>query len=32
MVMLKTLAMLEALKMELLKYGKIEDLRAQEVD
>jgi hypothetical protein len=29
---LKTLAMLEALRMELRKYGKIEDLQAQVVD
>jgi hypothetical protein len=29
---LKTLAMLEALGMELRKYGKIEDLQAQVVD
>jgi hypothetical protein len=30
--MLKTMAMLEALELKLLKYGKIEDLQAQEVD
>jgi hypothetical protein len=29
---LKTMAMLEALKLELLKYGKVEDLQDQEVD
>jgi hypothetical protein len=32
MDLLKTLAMLEALKLELQKYGKIEDLQAQVVD
>jgi hypothetical protein len=32
MDLLTTLAMLEALKLELLKYGKIEDLQAQVVD
>jgi hypothetical protein len=32
MDVLKTMAMFEALKLELLKYGKIEDLQAQEVD
>jgi hypothetical protein len=30
--MLRTIAMLEALKLELLKYGNIEVLQAQEVD
>jgi hypothetical protein len=29
MVVLKTVVMLEALKLELFKYGKIEDLQAQ---
>jgi hypothetical protein len=32
MGVLKTMAMLEALKLELLKYGKVEDLQDQEVD
>jgi hypothetical protein len=32
MDVLKTMAMLEALKLELLKYGKVEDLQDQEVD
>jgi hypothetical protein len=32
MDMLKTMTMLEALKLELIKYDKIEDLKAQEVD
>jgi hypothetical protein len=32
MDMLKTMAVLEALKLKLLKYDNIEDLRAQEVD
>jgi hypothetical protein len=32
MDLLKTLAMLEALKLELQKYDKIEDLQAQVVD
>jgi hypothetical protein len=31
MDVLKTMAMLEALKLELLKYSKIENLQAQEV-
>ena len=32
MDVLKTLAMLEALKLKYFKYGNIEDLQAQEVD
>jgi hypothetical protein len=32
MVVLKIIAMLEALKMKMFKYDKIEDLQAQEVD
>ena len=32
MDVLKTIAMLEALKWKIFKYGKIEDLQAQEVD
>jgi hypothetical protein len=32
MDVLKIMAMLEALKLELIKYGKTEDLQAQEVD
>jgi hypothetical protein len=32
MDVLETMAMMEALKLELLKYGKIEDIQAQEVD
>jgi hypothetical protein len=32
MDVLKTMAMSEVLKLELLKYGKIEDLQAQKVD
>jgi hypothetical protein len=32
MHVLKTLAMLEALKLKLFKYGKIEDLQAHDVD
>jgi hypothetical protein len=32
MNVLKTMAMLEALKLQLLKYGKIENLQAQEAD
>ena len=32
MDLLKTSAMLEALKLELQKYGKIEDLQAQEIN
>jgi hypothetical protein len=32
MDVLKNMAMLETLKLEFFKYGKIEDLQAQEVD
>ena len=32
MDVLKTLAMLEALKWKMFKYGKIEDIQAQEIN